>query len=195
MDSFNYKFTYKIIDELPAPPLNFIELAMELGIQKENQGNGALRVLSDWKGMSYQSPKIVRGEFNDEYTQWVKDNIVGSFKDTGIAEFPGTPNTPSTGAHTDGSREFALIFNINTGGPDAEVCFWREHGQDIIRPRSTQGLSTKKLDLIDSVKGPEGVWYMLNTRILHSLENIIHTRMNFQISFEKSIPIELKKYF
>jgi hypothetical protein len=62
----------------------------------------------------------------------------------------------------------------------------------LVRARSTQGLTTENLDLVETIKGPHDCWYIVNTRILHSVENVVYPRINLQISFEKNLPTSLE---
>lgn len=194
-----HKFIYKLLPELPKLPQYFIDSANAgANIFVENQGSHKktiTRHLTDWRGMSYTAPRILRGKFSDEFESWVKDNITQTFKDAGIAYFPGTVNTPSCGGHTDATRDYVLIYNANQGGPNAELCYWQEDGQPLVRERATQGITTKNLKLIAAERKLADTWYLLNTRIIHSLENITEPRINFQISFDTEIPPEVLKYF
>lgn len=191
-DISTHTFFCQKLPTIPAPPRQFVDQALAGDFQfQENQGaykKTITRELKNWKGMSYTAPRIMRGKFNDEFVQWVKDNISKDFKDAGIAMFGGDDKHPSCGAHTDLTRDYVLIYNVDQGGPDAELTFWKEKGHPAIRERSAQGTTTENLEMLTSVRDLEGMWYLVDTRVLHSIENVIRPRINFQISFEYDLP-------
>jgi len=80
------------------------------------------------------------------------------------------------------------MYNLRTGGDDAELCFWQEEGKELIRERAAQCGEYQKLKLVDSILGPANVWYLTNTRVLHSTENVKGLRLNLQISFDTAVP-------
>lgn len=181
----------RLMPDLPSPPQWLIDLIdiKDIPDQAEigyvYQGS---KVLDDWKGRSYETVhprlKLIPDEIND----WIRENIAEEFLFASSMYCPVQENMTSIGAHSDGVREFALIYNINSGGPDAKVEFWQEEGFPIARERAVQVLSTKNLNLMGSFNTPQGCWYLLDGRILHSLENLVECRVNLQVSFEKTLP-------
>ena len=182
---------YKLLPDLPKPPQELIEKidmvyrpSIDL-FKPEDYDHLAVNRVEDWHDQEYDwikpmaSNKNVRYRFNDEYTKWVKENIIDVFEEnnSGVMFFDH-PQLP----HTDTTRKYVLLYNVETGGPDATLCFYREPGYPIERDR---GLAVNRDDLmkLDSVVGPYNCWYILNTQVIHGIENIIARRTNFQISF------------
>ncbi len=129
----------------------------------------------------------VRRHFNEEFTTWIKDNVTEKFQssNSGVMFFD-EPQLP----HTDVTRDFVLLYNIETGGRNSEVCFWQEKGQPLYRERMLAVERGPHLDLVDRIHGPFDCWYIMNTRIIHSVENVSGLRINLQISFDTELPKE-----
>ena len=153
-----------------------------------------LKERQDWKQQSYDwiqpmaSNRNVRHHFDEVSLEWVRKNLVSEFaeKNSGLMFFDET-QLP----HTDSTRDFVLLYNVETGGPDTELCFWQEVGQPIFRQRMTTSERGPHLKKIFSLKGPSQCWYLMNTMVLHSVENVTGLRINWQISFETEFPLSL----
>lgn len=192
-------WTYKILPNLPSPPSWLVsqidrthrpdkqcfapDRSDYLGIQKKD----------NWKKQPYNwiqpmaSNSNVRHHFNPSFIDWIKQNIVTKFEssNSGIMFFD-EPQLP----HTDVTRDFVLLYNLEAGGGDSELCFWQERGQDLIRERMVAIERGSHLELVDRVRGPFNCWYIVNSRIIHSVENAIGLRLNLQISFDTEIPAD-----
>jgi hypothetical protein len=133
----------------------------------------------------------VRQHFNAECIDWIKEKITQQFEfgNSGVMFFD-EPQLP----HTDVTRDFVLLYNVDTGGNDSEVCFWREKGYPIYRERMLAVDRGPHLELIDRINGPFDCWYLMNTRIIHSVENLGGLRVNLQISFDTELPNELLEH-
>jgi hypothetical protein len=189
----NNQFTYCLMPHLPRPPQTLIN-QIDFTYQPVDNDIGGLgkRTLTNWNGTyNGNATRNIRRQFNDEYLMWVKDNITSDFQNASLMYCWGSPDIPSTGAHTDHTRDYVLLYNLSIGGPDATLCFWKEKNNALVRDRCTDIGLFNSLELVDSIKGPENVWYLTNTRILHSTENVIGLRLNLQISFDTAVAKEL----
>lgn len=90
-----------------------------------------------------------------------------------------------SGPHTDRSRDWVLIYLLQAGGPDHVTVFYREFGQPLIRPRHTAVNHYGSLTVLSRVQIPLRRWTVMNTRVLHSIENISLGRYAIQISIEE----------
>jgi len=81
-----------------------------------------------------------------------------------------------------------LLYNLRTGGPNAELCFWQQEGYPLVRDRAVEIENPNGIKLVKSVKGPENCWYLINTRILHSTEKLSELRCNLQVAFQHTTP-------
>ena len=99
--------------------------------------------------------------------------------------------------HTDTFRHFTLLYNINDCGGDNY--FWQEKGQPIFR-KSSPGIIKDYSTLTElcHFKSPIRQWYVINNRIIHSVENLSAYRESIQIECmvnDKVIQEHLKPYF
>jgi hypothetical protein len=194
----NNQFTYKLLKNLPHPPKELIDLInFDLKPETNNTSTMGKRELINWKG--YNGPALrnmrrVEQPFQSAFDLWIKENITTDYQNSSLMYCHGSgfaEGSPSTGAHTDFTRDYVLMYNVRTGGEEAELAFWKEKRQELIRERATQCGDYESLELVDSIKGPANIWYLTNTRILHSTENVKNLRLNLQISFDKTIPSSL----
>ena len=77
--------------------------------------------------------------------------------------------------------EFILLYNIDTGGPEAATTLWQQQNFPLHRDPGLSIENTSDLTKVCEVVGPTG-WYLINARILHSVENVTAPRINIQIS-------------
>ena len=185
-------FTYKLLPNLPHPPQWLIDqVDFDLRPTTNNVGEIAQRSLTNWNGYTGFGISNTLRTFTDDYTIWVQKNITDNFSRCMLNYVCGSPAVSSTGAHTDRTRDYVIMYNLRTGGPDARLVFWQEKNQPVIRDRRIGVGEFENLIEIDSIKGPENSWYLVNTRVLHSTENIIDLRLNLQIDFDDRFPLEL----
>jgi hypothetical protein len=191
-------FTYRLMPNLPAPPQDLVDL-IDFNLRPEinNTSTMGIRELKNWKG--YNGPALrnmrrIEQPFQAAFDKWIQKNITKNYQNSSLMYCHGgdfAAGATSTGAHTDFTRDYVLMYNLTTGGEKAELVFWKEKGQDLIRPRETQCVDYQSLEMVESVLGPANVWYLTNTRILHSTENITGVRLNLQISFDTEVPQEI----
>lgn len=194
-------WTFQLLPQLPFVPdyllktIDFDQRPQEDDFEKRKQEFLKIKKKSDWNEQAYEcirpmtSNNNVRYQFNDEFIDWIKKNICQDFqyKNSGIMFFDEI-QLP----HTDLTRDYVLLYNIQTGGEDARLCFWQESGEDLIRPRMTTVDRSARLKLVSEVAGPSNCWYLMNTSVLHSVENTNSVRVNLQISFNREIPPNIK---
>lgn len=179
---------YKFLPQLPHPPKELLE-QIDLTARPKTNTLGSLnqRHLKNWNGRDFAAAQNVRRKFNDEFETWVRENITSDFLDAGLCYVDADENKSSTGAHTDDVRDYVIIYNILTGGPDATLCFWQENGHPIKRPRLTMGEDLAKLTLLESVVAPSHQWYLLDSKVMHSVENLVSARINLQVSLRENL--------
>jgi hypothetical protein len=188
-------FIYQELPGIPHPPEWLINLIdFDLIPDSNNIGNRGQRYLEDWQGFTGRATTNTLRQVDSRYTQWIADNLTTQFQDGMVNYCCGTPDRTSTGAHTDFTRDWLLLYNLRTGGANAKLCFWQEQGHSLIRDRKTEVGKYSNLKLIKEITGPSNVWYLINTRILHSTENVTELRLNLQVAFDNRFPQELLKY-
>jgi hypothetical protein len=184
---------FKVLENVSPPPKKLLEgINRTLRPSKAQLGNHHERFLTNWYGRNFKAGVNTR-IICPELEQWVKENLTIHTVDTGVnyvtyTEESGLPI--STGAHTDGTREFVLLWNIESGGADAELTYWREKGKPLYRAPKTHGADLSRLELVAKTKLPEGRWLLLDTRIMHSVENLTDTRISLQISLLNKLALQ-----
>lgn len=188
-----WKF-YKLMTELPKPPQHFFDAVKidcdNLPTHSPYHDIVVRYVTRD--GKKFMASPLVRTKFSDEFEQWVRENISPKFLDAGVGY--RHCNSDTSGVHTDDTRDFVLIYNIDTGGPQCGVTFWKKkdnENESLQLERRTQQLNFDNLERITDIISPKGTWYLLDTNILHSVENIESPRVQFQVSLRnEDIPQE-----
>jgi hypothetical protein len=190
-------WNFRIIPDLPKPPVELIG-GIDFSTRPENEEFSpdssrylGIKQRSDWKKQQYDwiqpmaSNKNVRHHFNEEFTDWIRHNITPEFQfsNSGVMFF-NEPQLP----HTDTTRDFVLLYNVASGGSETTLCFWQEREQPLRRERMLALERGPHLTLIDSIMGPFDTWYLMNARVVHSVENMTGVRVNLQVSFDTELP-------
>ena len=115
---------------------------------------------------------------SEQLETWVRDNIVPEFRYAGIGA--STPNKEHSGPHRDQSRNYALIYQLKSGGPDSCTVFYREKQHDPDKHFYYENYDN--LEVIDTIYPKLEQWYLMDTQVIHSVENIVDGRMSIQIS-------------
>lgn len=190
-------FTWLPMPHLPQVPEHFVQLAFEKAAEMADPNYNM-----DRYNASYLSRKLVKdGEtigsryqyailLGEEWEQWVTENIMSGYHNTGLRVSAGQDGDTTHGAHVDSQHNpphptYKLYYLLSRGGDRATTSFYQEHGESIERP-SVWGNPTKcddysRLTLLESVQFPMKQWVLLNTSILHGVENITSPRINLTV--------------
>jgi hypothetical protein len=190
---------YRIYNDLPKIPQKFVDQAMliaynTLRVAPEKSNNGdylptANRPLTLPDGTETVSRRTPRWKISDEFEQWVQENISADFNDAGVSISEGDSDV--TGPHTDGTRQYNLLYLIDQSNTDQHTCWWQEHGHSIIREeRSLWIRDMRNLENKMCIEFPLNTWASMKIDILHSIHNIQGKRISIQISFNND-PYEL----
>jgi hypothetical protein len=117
-----------------------------------------------------------------ELEAWLRDNITAVYRDVGIRYAFGSANPGTAGVHTDQTRKYVLQYLVRDGG--ATLTYWQEEGYPVMREPHARVGDYNKLKVLDSGRLEEGRWAILDTRILHSVENLTGDRISVQISLD-----------
>jgi hypothetical protein len=202
-------FTYVVLDHLPPVPDKFKKVVTDLLAKEDlspyrdyeksnNIQNTAGTIVPGYQnrqllinGKSITSTQSMRFNIGEEWIDWIRANI---YPDAELSSSGVSVTTGSRyhGAHCDATRNYALIYLIDPGGDNVETVFWQEHGHPIVRPRinNVDQLFVSDynyLTEIDRVRFPANRWVLMNTRILHGVENIDATRIAYQVKVTKNI--------
>lgn len=189
----------RLLTHLPKPPNALVEKIDRVyrpNLEKFSRDSDHVRIdrTEDWANQEYNwikpmaSNNNVRHHFKQEYLDWIRKNITAEFDESnsGVMFFD-TPQLP----HTDTTRKFVLLYNVETGGPDASLVFWQQENHPILRERGLAVERDATLKELERINGPKVCWYLMNTQVLHSVEGVSERRLNLQISFKENYPADI----
>lgn len=185
---------------LPNPPEKFITQTINT-CKKINSGNVKNTALNQ-DDPAYLKRKLLKDgkeinsriqygfDLGSEWEDWVRTNIYSDFVNTG-GRYSVGEDTVTHGAHTDsrhnGIPVYKLFYLIDPGGSDTTTVFFKEHNKPIERAGSLENVCCcddySKLEVIDKVKFPVGQWVLLNTNVLHGVEDVVGDRINLAVIF------------
>lgn len=164
--------------DLPRVPDHFVQEILN------NEPGQVLREYKGWihtkNGQEIQSASNPFYYANNELEQWLKENIVAEYNDVGVRYAHFKEGTTTAGIHTDQTRRYVLQYLIKSG--NGVLHFWQEQGNEIVRDGRYTPNNYDTLVLLEKFEIPEGQWYLLNTNILHSVEELDSNRISIQIS-------------
>ena len=182
---------------LPKVPEHFVKMALakahamdgpNYNLDRYNSSYLDRQLIRDGKtiGSRYQYAMTM----DTEWEAWVDQNIMQDYHNTGVRVSVGRPGDSYHGAHVDSQHDptqptYKLYYLLDRGGDAAETCFYWEKGQPIERS-SLWGNPTKcddysKLEIMERVRLPMQEWVLLNTGILHGVENVTGSRVNLTV--------------
>jgi hypothetical protein len=184
-------FLFKLLDNVPPPPQHLID-----AVDRNKRPNASeigfyhARTLRNWNERDISAAVNTRQSY-PEFEAWVKENVTKHIVDAGVnyVNVDHTDIALSTGAHTDGVREYTLMWHLDAGGDNATTHFWQEKGHQLRRPPKTQGEDLTKLDLVGTAPSPLNKWILIDTQVLHSVEDLYRTRISLQISLLNRIAL------
>lgn len=118
-------------------------------------------------------------EVTEEIKQWVKDSINLKVAHVSVQSmYGGKTITP----HIDEMRSFAYNYIVDTGGMPS-TCFWKPKDEfKHLKLYAQTVFSYDRLDLVEEIKIEKGRWHKLDTRQIHSVENLDPTKKRISLS-------------
>jgi hypothetical protein len=186
-----FMFTCLSMAHLPNPPEVFIQRAH--GLARRTDLPDSVEYMStvehrtrsvQRQGTIVQSRSQKGRDMGADWEQWVRENIVNDFLETGLRV--SEPVSDTHGAHTDPQRKWKLYYLLERGGDDAVTCFYKEKDQPVVRDLDDMVVCNNmdELEVIDRVQWPMHQWVLLNTMIIHGVEGIQGYRTNFTVSIK-----------
>jgi hypothetical protein len=178
-------WTYIACPELPNPPKWLLD-QVDLGLCPAINNTGYLQQepLTNWRGYTGPAALNVRILFNEAYMSWLHENVTTEFENASLNYVVGPPQVCTTTPHRDFTRDYVLIYNVDRGGEQAQLQFWRQIGFEIEREPGAACGNPEQLELLETVP-TEHCWYLTNACILHSTDYMERPRVNLQVSFKK----------
>jgi hypothetical protein len=136
-------------------------------------------------GKKIKNNRGFRYRLNDSEYEWIHQNISDQYTDCGLNVCTGSDGTLLP--HTDLTRTYLLLYMFDAGGPDVETVYWKEEGKPLERGPREYGSDYNSLQVLNATQYPLRTWVLLNTTILHSVENMVKDRIQIQMGLN-SIP-------
>ena len=189
-------FTWIPLPHLPQVPDHFVQQGLDKihNPVEENQ-NFSLKITTQeymdrmiiQNGREIHSKCQVNFNMGTAWENWVKQNIFPKFDDTGIRVSVGDSTT--AGPHVDNPGKIRFFYLLDRGGDDAETVWYQQPGEPTVfdadswnkdYPYSYDNID--ELTVIETAKFPLNTWILFNGYILHGVNNVVGTRVNFNVS-------------
>ena len=123
-----------------------------------------------------------RCDVKPELVTWINENVANEYLHVSACQMYGEEhNAP----HTDTTRDYTLIYLVDLGGENVKTVFYQEQDQPLYRPRHCHP-DYDGLVVLHEVELELRTWYLLNSRIVHSVEGISGVRKSIQVGFDES---------
>lgn len=130
-------------------------------------------------GVYHSSGHYQRCDVEPQLNSWIDQQVTDQYLHVSACAMYGEEhNAP----HTDTTREFTLIYLTELGGDGVRTVFYREQDQEIHRPRHYHPDYHSLVTLEEYTLKPE-TWYLLDSRVIHSVEGIRSVRKSIQVGF------------
>jgi hypothetical protein len=187
---------------IPKLPDHLTDLALSIA----NQPGSAQIEFDKYKklinkdGTIIGASKYQRYNVPNEIYKWAKNNVLPNLENNfkiGIQVFKMIDNeTKSYTIHTDGARgEYVLNYIIDAGGDQVDTSWYQENGCDLHREPGLLRNNFQDMELKHCLKLEQHTWSMINSRILHTVNNLTRARISLSLGISANDLIYLKTKF
>lgn len=188
---------YRKLNLKPIPKSLLDILVIEPHNYVEDIGMGHAYLDAQGQSLLASSYRVDRCPYekNPEFMEWLGLQLPGNVRSnwlqqTSAARTPGQPHAHL--AHTDRVRRVAINYIIDTGGDNVITSWYRERGQSLHRPYKAAGeviagrnhIEYSDLELLESVQFEANSWYMIQTDVIHDVQNITSNRVSLTGNFD-----------
>lgn len=117
-----------------------------------------------------------------EIDSWARHNLPVDIDFVGIRYQHGSLLKSAHGPHSDATRSWALLYTIDNA--DGKINFWREKDQPLERDRAVLINDYDSLEHLAEYETPDGVWYLVNGQVIHSVEGLTRSRCTLQVNLK-----------
>lgn len=201
-------FTWLPMLAIPPVPQHFVDRALDMVHSPDFQNEISNHYNKSPNSHKFEERKLLKDgkEINtlclrgkrlgDDWEQWVRENIISEFVNTGVRIALGE-NTTVHGAHADtwtGDPTRAtckFYYLLEDGGDNVETIFYKEKNQPLERKSTPQHPVTiydySTIEEIERFKIPLNQWILLNTNVLHGVENVTGKRTHLTVTVYKDL--------
>jgi hypothetical protein len=175
---------FQYLDALPAIPKDLID-NMSIG---DN--------LISTKPNSVLEATYARWAINDELIDWLHTNISTNIERAGLQKITWTDWAPAyrreVRPHCD-LRRWAINYIIELGGPEVTTTFYRQPGFPVVREPCTEMPDNSNLIILEQKIVEPNRWHILNTNVLHGIENAVTQRQAITVGLTTNNPFDVIK--
>jgi hypothetical protein len=193
-------FIYSALENIEPIPQKFIDLALDpeydknlprFGYFSSTFSQAYLERSVTVNDESYVTRYQRKYDLGHEFQLWCKENLHPDCFHAGVAYNQGSG--PYHGPHTDKGRKYALYYLLKSGGDNVTTSFWK-HPNMSSEPTEDEfpdyACDYSGLQLLDSVVFQPNQWYLFNTGLIHSVENVSEqSRISLQASLADNVDI------
>lgn len=171
-------YYFKRLD-LPAVPPGLLTEAGEVDRTVTSTGtHDRILTLRDGSNLPISRHLYQRFPVDVALQNWVRQNVIEQWCNIGVSHTA----PPCLAPHMDRTRFYTLQYVIDRGGDHVQTVFYKAASEDLkIDPANLYFDDYRQLEPVASYTAQLGEWYLLNTRYIHSVENITGRRTLFQI--------------
>lgn len=178
-----YMILFAYMDLLPPVPM---ELILQQQKNIKNFKSGLERRLDS--GEIAHNIDYDRWDLSEELIQWLKYNVCEA-DSMGLQISSVRPDSDTHLCHTDSyPRRWVLNYMYETGGENIQTRFFREPGQELIRPPFTAPTDLDALVPLHSLIIETNRWYLLNSSVLHDVVGITGSRASITLGMADDDP-------
>lgn len=180
---------FQYVDHLPVVPADLIEQILNTVHSSPVDHAVAARTVTV-NDKIYNNIEYNRHRASDDLTNWIHTHIGSDYVSMGVQiQDPGLFNHTHF-PHTDTApRHWVLNYNIQPGGDHVITHWYQESDHPLVREGPTTPVDQNQLRVIESVQVQPFRWHVLNTSVLHGVENIHSCRIAITIGFAQN-PLE-----
>jgi hypothetical protein len=174
---------YYTFPDLPAVPDHFVQESLEYNDRPVETLNPNVQVghgrnlYRDGQPYGLSTTSHMK-PISNEFEAWIKTNITANYLKVGVSST--VAGFERHGPHVDRTREYSLIYQLRSGGADSKTCFW--HPLIDLPPDTYYFNNYDDFELELEVQTNTHQWYLIDTKMVHSVENILEGRTSIQIS-------------
>jgi hypothetical protein len=173
---------YRYLDHLPKLPIG-----LESNISSFSQ--------DDVQDINYIKNKTIhysRWNVSSDVAHWVSDHITPDFLKLGVQIHDRVDTANKHNPHTDKTRAWVLMYCIQPGGDAVTTSWYQEQHEPMMRELGIYTPDIKApLTKIESVIVEPRRWFLLNSRIIHAVENITGKRISLAVSLSDQAVVNL----
>jgi hypothetical protein len=168
---------YQILEQLPKIPEQLIKQNVDKHFRTESG------LFAPINSDSYKH--LVRFSATELLQSWISKHITKQFIKIELTATHDVAddNYDFFTPHTDSTRNYTLIYLLQSGGENHKTVFYKHKNPNIEISRQLN-FSHDDVIEVDSVQIPLHTWTILNAQEIHSVENIPHNRISIQVSLD-----------